>query len=169
MANRARPQTERVIGPVANTALICTKLDPDLSFEEALDRVRKSVTETYANQEVPFVLLAARLAQEDGLDLPPLTQVSFVLQNAFRDVLKLPGLECQPLARAGAQPVVSIDRSCVAVSLKETPAGITGAFTCKTRLLDPSKRWISDFGTILGRAAADPEAQLGGLADKAGY
>src|SRR5215813_2547849 len=27
MANRARPQTERIVGPVANTTLICTRLD----------------------------------------------------------------------------------------------------------------------------------------------
>src|SRR5262249_46765305 len=54
MANRSQLSMERVIGPVANTTLIRTQLDADLSFGEAIRRVRESVLEAYANQELPF-------------------------------------------------------------------------------------------------------------------
>ena len=90
MANRSQLWTERVIGPLENTTLIRTRIDADLSFREALGRVRDSVLEAYARQELPFDILAARLAEEDGLDPASLMQVFFVLQNAFRRPLKLP-------------------------------------------------------------------------------
>ena len=43
MANRSQLGTERVIGPFANTTLIRTRIDADLSFQEALNRVRDAV------------------------------------------------------------------------------------------------------------------------------
>ena len=64
MANRTQQWTERVIGPMENTTLIRTRMDLDLSFREALSRVRDSVLEAYARQELPFEILAARLAEE---------------------------------------------------------------------------------------------------------
>ncbi len=94
MANRSQLRMERVIGPVANTTLIRTRLGGDLSFQEALSRVRESVLEALARQELPFDILAARLAEKDGLDPASLIQVFFVLQNAIgKD-----GPSCQSIA-----------------------------------------------------------------------
>ena len=59
MANRSQLRTERMIGPLENTTLIRTRIDADLSFQEALGRVRDSVLEAYARQELPFDILAA--------------------------------------------------------------------------------------------------------------
>ena len=58
MANRSQMRTECVIGPLENTTLIRTRIDADLSFQEALSRVRDSVLEAYARQELPFDVLA---------------------------------------------------------------------------------------------------------------
>ena len=52
MANRSQQWTERVIGPMENTTIIRTRMDSDLSFREALSRVRDSVLEAYARQEL---------------------------------------------------------------------------------------------------------------------
>jgi acyl-CoA synthetase (AMP-forming)/AMP-acid ligase II/aryl carrier-like protein len=170
MANRARPRTERIVGPVANTALISTRLDPELSFEMALRRVRESVADTYAHQDIPFDILAARLAEEDGLDLAPLTQVSFVLQNAFRGSFELPGVEVQPFFAAGGQPAMSFNRTALAVTLAETQSGIAGAFRYKSGSFEPNtpRNWIAGYQTILARAAAEPGLSLGRLAELAG-
>ena len=81
MANRSQLGRERVIGPFANTTLIRTRFDADLTFQEALDRVRDAVLEAYARQELPFDIIAARLAEEDGLDPASLVQFYFVLQS----------------------------------------------------------------------------------------
>src|SRR5262249_21081930 len=83
MANRSQPGAERMIGPLANTTIIRTQMDPDLSFQEALLRVRDAVLEAHARQELPFDVIAGRLAEEDGIDPGSLVQFFFVLQVGF--------------------------------------------------------------------------------------
>jgi len=170
MANRSQLRTERVIGPLENTTLIRTRIDADLSFREALSRVREAVLEASARQDLPFDILAARLAEEDGLDLAPLIQVFFVLQNGFRQPPKLPGVAVRSfgdVSREG-QPVLPIDRTWLTVTLKETPSGIFGSYSYKNHLFKPNTlpHWIADYGTILAKAAANPETPLGRLADR---
>jgi acyl-CoA synthetase (AMP-forming)/AMP-acid ligase II/acyl carrier protein len=166
MANRSQPGTERVIGPLENTILIRTRIDADLSFQEALGRVRNSVLQAYAGQELPFEILAPRLAQEDGLDPASLIQVFFLLQNAFRP-LKLPEVAVRPLAYPEGQPVMPIDRTCFTMIVQGTPSGIAGACSCKHDFFEPNapQNWIADYKTILDKAAANPEMSLGRLAD----
>ena len=79
-----------MIGPFANTTLIRTQIDADLTFQEAVNRVRDAVLEAYARQELPFDIIADRLAKEAGMDPASLIQVYFVLQVAFRRAVKLP-------------------------------------------------------------------------------
>jgi hypothetical protein len=167
MANRSQLNMERVIGPLVNTTLIRTRIDADMSFQEALGCVRDSVLEAYARQELPFDILAARLAEEDGLDPSSLIQASFILQNAFRP-LKLPHVTVRSFAYPGGQRVLPIDRSWLSVVLKETPSGITGSCSYKDDLFEPDtlQHWIADYTTILAKAAANPETSLGRLSDR---
>jgi acyl carrier protein len=166
MANRSQLNMERVIGPLVNTTLIRTRIDTDMSFQEALGCVRDSVLEAYAAQELPFDILAARLAEEDGLDPVSLIQVSFILQNAVRP-LKLPEVTVRSFAYPGGQRVQPIDRSWLSVMLEETPSGVTGSCSYKNDLFEPNalQHWIADYTTILAKAAANPETSLGRLAD----
>jgi non-ribosomal peptide synthetase component F len=166
MANRSQLNMERVIGPLVNTTLIRTRIDTDMSFQEALGCVRGSVLDAYAAQELPFDILAARLAEEDGLDPVSLIQVSFILQNAVRP-LKLPEVTVRSFAYPGGQRVQPIDRSWLSVMLEETPSGVTGSCSYKNDLFEPNalQHWIADYTTILAKAAANPETSLGRLAD----
>jgi non-ribosomal peptide synthetase component F len=149
-----------------NTTLIRTRIDADLSFQKALSRVRDSVLEAYARQELPFDILAARLADEDGLDPTSLIQVSFILQSAFRP-LKLSDVTVRSFAYPDGQRVLPIDRSWLSVMLKETPSGIAGSCSYKEDLFEPNalQHWIADYTGILVKAAANPETSLGRLAD----
>jgi amino acid adenylation domain-containing protein len=169
MANRSRLRTERVIGPLENTTLIRTRIDADLSFQEALHRVRASVLEAYARQEFPFDILALRLADEEGRDPASLIQVLFVLQNAARRPLELPDVAVRPFGDAYGQSVMPIDRSWLTMMLKETPSGITGGCSYKDKLFEPETPgcWIADYKTILAKAATSPGTPLGRLADPA--
>ena len=165
MANRSLSRTERIVGPLGNTAIIRTRLDADLSFQDAVGRVRDSVLEAYAMQDLPFDILAARLAEEEGLDPVALMQVSFVLQNAFRRPLRLPDVAVRPFARREGEAPAAIERTWLRMSLKETQSGITGTCGCKRDLFEPDNLhpWAADYGTILAKAAADPAASLSRL------
>jgi acyl-CoA synthetase (AMP-forming)/AMP-acid ligase II/acyl carrier protein len=168
MANRLHPRMERVIGPFANTTLIRTRLDADLSFEEALNRVRDAVLEASARQELPFDVLAARLAEEDGLKPALLVQAYFVLQVASRRPIKLPDVAVQPFAYPEGQPVMPLDSTWLTMTLTETSSGITGTYRYKNDLMeaDAGHHWIADYRAILAEVAENPKRSLSELVER---
>jgi amino acid adenylation domain-containing protein len=164
MANRTELWTEGVVGPFENTTLIRTRLDPDLTFRETLARVREAVLEAHARQNLPFEILASRLAQDDGVDPASLTQAVFVLQNAVRRPLALRDLAVRSFGNAyDGQPVLTIDQTWLTLMLKEGPSGIAGSCAYKDDLFDTDTLWMADYRAILARAAADPERRIGQL------
>jgi acyl-CoA synthetase (AMP-forming)/AMP-acid ligase II/acyl carrier protein len=167
MANRAQRGRERVIGPFANTTLIRTQMDPDLTFGKALHRVREAVLQAYAMQELPFDIIAARLAEETGLRPASLVQIYFVLQVAFRRPPRLGEVTVRPFGYQEGRTVMPIDRAWLSMTLKETPSGITGICGHKSDLFAPNTvdDWIADYTAVLAKAAANPDMQLGRLAD----
>jgi hypothetical protein len=167
MANRAQLGRQRIIGPFANTTLIRSQIDADLTFNEVLNRVREAVSEAYANQELPFDTIAARLADETGVNPASLVQIYFVLQIAFRRTLKLADVTVQPFGFQQGQTVLPIDRAWLSMTLRESSSGMTGICGHKSHLFEPAtvQDWIADYTAILAKAAANPERQLGRLVD----
>jgi acyl-CoA synthetase (AMP-forming)/AMP-acid ligase II/acyl carrier protein len=165
IANRAQMGRQRVIGPFANTALIRTQIDPDLTFSETLKRVRKAVLEAYACQELPFDIVATRIAQEAGLSPAALVRVYFVLQIAFRGLCDLQDVTITPFDYQEARTVMPIDRAWLSMALNETSFGIRGICGHKTDLFEPNtpQQWIADYTGILAKAVANPNKELGRL------
>ena len=166
MANRAQPDTDRIVGPFENTVLIRTTVTPELSFAQALARVRQGVLDAHARQELPFNVLADHLEQE-GLDPASLLQVYFTLQNPLRQPLDLPDLATASIgdiAREG-QPVLPIDQSWLSLMLKERPTGVTGTCNYKRELLEGRMvgEWMENLVALLTAAAAQPDAPLSRL------
>ncbi|MHB0770043.1 amino acid adenylation domain-containing protein [Bradyrhizobium sp. 5.13L] len=166
MANRAQPDTDRIIGPFENTVIIRTTMTPDLSFAQALARVRQSVLDAHARQELPFNVLADHLERE-GIDPASLLQVYFTLQNPLRQPLDLPDIATGSIgniAREG-QPVLPIDQTWLSLMLKERPTGITGSCNYKRELLEGRMvgKLMEDLVALLAAALAQPDAPLGRL------
>ncbi|WP_409363512.1 amino acid adenylation domain-containing protein [Bradyrhizobium liaoningense] len=163
MANRTLPDTDRVIGPFENTVIVRTRIEPELSFAQAFARVRESVLEAHARQELPFELLAERL-EEAGIDPAALTQVYFTLQNPLRRPIDLPDIAVRSfgnVAREG-QPVLPVDETWLSLMLKERPTGITGSCNYKRDLLGSGTigAWMDDFFALLASGAAQPDIPL---------
>ncbi len=163
MANRVQPGTQSVIGPFANTAIIRTRIDADLTFLETLNRVRDAVLQASASQELPFDILADRLAEECGLDPESFIQVYFVLQIGFRRPAKLPGVAVRPFGYREGQSVMPLDRTWLTMTFNETRSGIIGACSYRSDLCTP-RRWVDDYNAILAKAAAHPHQPLGRFA-----
>ncbi|MBR0785183.1 non-ribosomal peptide synthetase [Bradyrhizobium iriomotense] len=166
MANRAQPDTDRIVGPFENTVIVRTTITADLSFAQALGRVRQSVLDAHARQELPFNMLADHLERE-GIDPAALLQVYFTLQNPLRQPLDLPEIAVQSIgnvAREG-QPVLPIDQTWLSLMLKERPTGITGSCNYKHELLDGGtvRAWMTDLVALLEAAVAQPGTPLGRL------
>jgi len=167
MANRGRADMERVVGPLENTVIIRTRLAPGLSFAEAFARVRESVLDAHARQDLPFDVLAARLAEQDGVDPASLIQVYFTLQNPLRQPLRLPDVTVRSFGdvhREG-QPVLPIDQTWLSLMLKERPAGVTGSCAYKSGLIaaQTMTQWMQAYVAILSSAAVHPDMPLSRL------
>ena len=163
MANRAQPDTDPIIGPFENTVIVRSRIAPDLSFAQALGRVRQGVLDAHARQELPFNILADHLEQE-GIDPASLLQVYFTLQNPLRQPLDLPDVTVRSIgnvAREG-QPVLPVDQTWLSLMLKERPSGITGSCNYKDDLLDGATvgAWMEDLVALLKAAILRPNAPL---------
>ncbi|MDA9407073.1 non-ribosomal peptide synthetase [Bradyrhizobium sp. CCBAU 45384] len=163
MANRAQPDTDRIIGPFENTVIVRSRITPDLSFAQALARVRQGVLDAHARQELPFNILADHLEQE-GIDPASLLQVYFTLQNPLRQPLDLPDVTVRSIgnvAREG-QPVLPVDQTWLSLMLKERPTGITGSCNYKDDLLDGATvgAWMEDLVALLEAAILRPNTPL---------
>jgi acyl-CoA synthetase (AMP-forming)/AMP-acid ligase II/acyl carrier protein len=167
MANRPQQWMEGVIGPFENTTVVRTQIDPGLSFREALNRVRDSVLETNARQDLPFEIFASRVAEEGGPDCASLVQVFFALQNSYRRPLLLSDVSVQPFGNVylEGQAVLPIDRTWLAVILKETASGVIGSCTYKRDMFKAGavETWLEDYQGILENVAAHPNMELSRL------
>ncbi len=133
IANRTRPELEPLIGFFVNTLALRTDLQGDPSFTDLIKRVRLVTLDAYAHQDLPFEKLVDDLQPERSLSYHPLFQVSFVLQNAPREELKLSGLTTTPFAWENT--TTQIDLS---VFFKETEQGLIGAWDYNTDLFEAS-------------------------------
>jgi hypothetical protein len=130
--------------------------------------VRESVLDAHARQELPFNILAARLAEEDGIDPASLIQVYFTLQNPLRQPLKLTDVTVRSFGNVHreGQPVLPIDQTWLSLMLKERPSGVTGSCAYKSVLFagQSMRQWMEDYAAILSSAVSDPGMRLSRLA-----
>jgi hypothetical protein len=76
-------------------------------------------------------------------------------------------LTVRPFGYQEGRSLMPIDRVWLSITLKEASSGITGVCRHKNDLFGPNpvQDWIADYTTILAEAAANPNKQLGRLAD----
>jgi len=97
IANRNRAEVAGLIGFFVNNLLLRTDVSGDPTFTEALGRVRQTCIEAYAHQDLPFEVLLDEINLGRTSSTNPFFSNFFVLHNAPRQELVLPGLEIAPL------------------------------------------------------------------------
>lgn len=162
IANRNRNETlEELIGFFVNSLVLRSDLSGDPTFRELLRRVREVTLGAYAHQDMPFEKLVEELHPERSLRHNPLFQVSFVLQNAPRYALRLPGLTMQPLEVYSETAKFDL---CQFVTEQDD-----GTLYClaeyNTDLFDAATihRMLGHFQVLLEAIAADPDQKLSQL------
>jgi amino acid adenylation domain-containing protein len=164
LANRARPETEGVIGLFADMAILRTNLSGNPTCREILQRVRRTTLEAYAHQEFPFEELVQILERERGVARATLSQVMLIWQPALRlpprhAALPLTLLEMDQRELAPDAVLTTFD---VILELREEPPGLSGSCLYNPAPFDAATihRLLDDFRDVLDIIVARPEQPL---------
>jgi acyl-CoA synthetase (AMP-forming)/AMP-acid ligase II len=163
-ANRNRPGTEKLIGPLVNTLILRTNLTGDPTPREVLRRVRSTTLAAFANQDLPFEELIGALERERSVERPTLAQVMIWLENAaLRSIAhsqrKLAFEEANP---SMLLPLVTITTFDVIFMLRESAHGLVGCCVYKPYLLKAATvdRLLRDFRKVLEAMVTRPERPI---------
>ncbi|HEY2498363.1 MAG TPA: amino acid adenylation domain-containing protein, partial [Candidatus Angelobacter sp.] len=81
IANRRDTKLEELIGFFVNSLAMRLRVKSGLTFRELLAAVRRTTLDAYHFQDVPFERLVEELSPERKLNVTPLFQVTFAVQN----------------------------------------------------------------------------------------
>jgi amino acid adenylation domain-containing protein len=81
VAGRVRPETENMVGFFLNSLPLRCRLSGELSFEQALERVRRTCLESFEHQNLPFERLVEQVQGDRDLSRTPVYQVAFDLHD----------------------------------------------------------------------------------------
>jgi len=153
VANRGRPEIERLIGFFVNTLALRGDLSGGPSFRELLARVRRACLGGYAHQQLPFERLVEELHPRRDLSRSPIFGVSFVFQNIPLPDFDVGGLRLEPF---------DVDSSTARFDLElqvfDRPDGMAGWFEYNSDLFDAATvdQMSRHLETLAASLVADP-------------
>ncbi|XIG27219.1 amino acid adenylation domain-containing protein [Lysobacter enzymogenes] len=151
-ANRARAETEGLIGFFVNTLALRVDLDGAPSVAELLSRVRSAALAAQDNQDLPFEQIVELVQPPRRTDHTPIFQALINWHNNDVEVPELEGLRVA--MDASAYEVVKFD---VELSLSELDGTIAGSLSYATSLFDADtmRRHVGYLRTMLQAMADD--------------
>jgi len=157
VANRTDKELEKLIGFFANTLVMRVKIDPDITFNEYLQEIKKISLEALDNQDLPFDQLVEAIEPERTLAHAPVFQTMFVLQNTPRGVTKETGLKFS--AYEIETNVAHFDFTFVVNEYEEE---ISGFFEFNTALMEVKSagRFINHYIKTLDEVSQKPDVKL---------
>ena len=167
VANRNRPGSEHLIGPLVNTVILRTNLGGDPSPREVLGRVRTTALAAFANQELPFEELIETLERERGLQPAALSKIMIWLQNAtLRPIGRSgPGFAFEEANPSMLLPLVTVTQFDVILMLRESGNGLVGCCVYKPYLFRATviDRLLRDFRKVLELMLKQPERPISAI------
>ncbi|MCA1218503.1 non-ribosomal peptide synthetase, partial [Streptomyces sp. 8L] len=159
-AARGHKDLEQLVGLLVNTVVLRTRVGLDLTFNELLDRVRDTVLDAFAHEDVPFDKLVEAVHPERDPSRTALVQATVVLQNTPPDTLTLPGATVSPYP---------LDREASLFDLtfefEEQEGRLRGLVEYSTELFDAATiaRMAGHLRTLLAGAVDDPTRPVAAL------
>jgi len=160
IANRTQPETEDLIGFFVNMLVMRTDASGDPSFRQLLSRVREVALGAYDHQDLPFEKLVEELDPERDLSRNPLFQVTFALQNAPMEPLKLAELTLR-----WVEIETRVTRFDLEAHVWEDPQGLRVVFIYSTELFETAtiRRMLGHYHALLEGIVSDPDQRVSKL------
>ncbi|WP_199896765.1 non-ribosomal peptide synthetase, partial [Streptomyces niger] len=159
-AGRGHKDLEQLVGFLVNTVVLRTQATPELTFTELLARVKDTVLDAFAHEDVPFDKLVEALQPERDPSRTALVQAMVVLQNAPTDTLALPGATVAPYPLERDASLFDLT-----FEFEERDGRLHGLVEYSTELFDADTiaRMTGHLGVLLAGAVADPDRPVAGL------
>jgi len=160
VAGRSRVELQGLVGFFVNTLVLRADLSGDPRFRELLGRVRGTVLEALAHQDVPVERIVEALKPEREASGTPLFQILFILQTTGQLDLRLAGLQVAELEIS--LPTAKFD---LTFDLREVDGALTGVVEFDPdRFEEETIRQMADhFCLLLEAIAGDPDARASQL------
>jgi amino acid adenylation domain-containing protein len=161
VANRTRPELERLIGFFVNTLVLRTDASGDPPFTALLARAKEVSLGAFAHQDLPFERLVEELQPRRDLSRNALFQVMLNLLNAPPARVEVSeGLEMGTLPGGEGASLFDLQ-----AYVTETPEGLRVAWEHNTDLFDrvTIERLSGHFETLLTGIVADPGQRISDL------
>ncbi|RKR92252.1 amino acid adenylation domain-containing protein [Micromonospora pisi] len=162
VAARTHVELEPLIGYFANPVALRTRLDPELTFAEAVSRVRRTVIDGFAYQSVPFDRVVQELAPRREAGRHPFFQAALILHNFSAGTPEdWPGLD----VRWWNSELDDMLFDLTLVAVPQPDGGLEATFSYRTDVFDAADigRLAEGFTELLAGIAADPGQRLGDL------
>jgi Condensation domain len=152
-----RKETDAIIGMFINTLVLRSKISADLTFAQAIGRVRETTLGAIAHQDLPFEKIVEAVRPPRDLSRNALFQVNFRLQNSAPARLQLDGLATESLELVDNDSA----KFDLALELPSSPSS-KGYFEYNTDLFEQLTiaRMGDDFHVLLVRLLNDPDTKL---------
>ena len=160
VAGRNDPDLAALIGCFVNTLVMRGDLSGNPTFRELLQRTRLASLEALAHQELPFEQLLAKLKWERTRGHTPLFQIMFILQNAPKQVVHLPGLLIEEIELDSG--LAKFD---LTLEIVERDGGLYCQLEYSSDLFERStiQRMARHFQNVLLSAIENPASQVSNL------
>jgi surfactin family lipopeptide synthetase A len=151
-------ETEGLIGFFVNTLVMRVRVKAGMSFRELLGQVRKTALEALQHQEAPFERVVDEISPQRRLNMTPLFQVAFALQNAPQAALEMNGLAVEPAGTDEFQARFDLE-----VGAGEQAGQLGFCWAYNRWLFDPWRieQMARHYAGMLEAVVADPERALG--------
>lgn len=156
VAGRNCTETENLIGFFVNTLALRSDLSGDPTFRQLLRQIRNSTLEAFSHQDLPFEKVVAAVCPERSLSYNPIFQVAFALQPNSESLLKISGLEIQPVKLGSVTAKFDLF-----LSAKETADGLSVTVEYSTDLFDSRtiRRLIGHYRNLLEALIVNPDGR----------
>ncbi|MCW4351913.1 non-ribosomal peptide synthase/polyketide synthase [Hoyosella sp. YIM 151337] len=167
VAGRGERALDDLVGMFVNTLVLRTEVEPTLTFEELLARVRENDLGAFTHVDVPFERLVEVLNPTRSRAHAPLFQVMLSLQDDASPTVELPGMTISPLEISTHTSKFDISFG-VLQDWDDTgaPAGMTLSLTYATDLFDEASMatFARRFERVIQRVATEPTVPLNDIA-----
>ncbi len=163
-AGRPRVELEPLIGMFINPLVLRTDLSGDPAFPQLLERVRETVLNAFAHQDVPFERVVEAIQPRRDPSRHPVFQINFIFQRDFVQPFEAAGLTLTPIPSVSPGAIYDLNFFMV-----ERADGWRASCEYNSDLYQSSSvlQMLGNFRTVLEQIAAKPTGVLSELALKA--